>query len=66
MPTYYQAGDGLKAIKIVVTAERVDIANKRVTLTANHTGQKAVAKGEAYAYIDLPLQSVPGRVRQPS
>lgn len=63
MTTYYEAGEALRAIKIVVSAERITIEPQRVKITSAHTGQRAKARGEAYAYIDIPLQSVPKRVR---
>ena len=63
MTIYRNEGDALKAIKIVVTAEKIDRHFKRVKLTSDHTGEKTYAKGEAYAYIDIPYQSVPRRVR---
>ncbi len=65
MTTHYELGEALRAIKIVVTAEGVYVDRKRVSLTSNHTGQRAVAQGEAFAYIDKQLQSVPRSVRPP-
>ena len=59
MTTYRGLGDKLKGIKIVVLAESIKTDRKRVVLTANHTGERAVAKGEATAYIDIPFQSTP-------
>ena len=59
MPTLYETGDALKARKIIVKAERIDVDRQRIRLTHEHTGQRAVARGEAIAYIDLPLESVP-------
>jgi len=58
-------GSALKALKIVVKAETIKLDRKRVPLTSAHTGQRAQAKGEAFAYIDIPFQSVPSRLRKP-
>jgi len=53
-----EANDAIRGRKIIVAAEGIKIDKKRVALTSAHTGMKAVAKGEAFAYIDLPFESV--------
>ena len=60
MTILYSAGDGIKGIQIVVLAEKIKKDTNRVKLTSAHTGEKGKARGEAYAYIDIAFQSVPG------
>ena len=64
MTTHRLAGDSIRGIQIVVLAERIRVESKRVKLTSDHSGQKAKARGEAYAYIDIPFQSVPRSARR--
>ena len=61
MTVHYGAGSALRARKIVLVAERIRLDRKRVPLTSDHTGMRATARGEAFAYVDLPLSSVPRR-----
>ena len=63
MTTHRTTGDALRGRQIVVLVERIRVDSQRVKLTSDHTGQKAKARGEAYAYIDIPFQSVPRSVR---
>ena len=64
MTMQWTLGDGIKGNRIIVVAESIrKDPGKRIKLTSAHTGERARARGEAYAYIDKAFESVPRSAR---